>query len=413
MRTSSGPGSWARPALILLTLAYLILIGWMAQRPVQTDFAKFYSSARLLLAGKDIYSRIEPEQLGLEAASEAAQDWRGVHPNLNPPFAALLTAPLGLLSFPVAFWVWSLLSLFSGALAVRLLTGNGYDSELNYSSWLLVLFGYFPTWVNFKYGQVSLFLLLALTLMLRLARADKDWRAGALFGATVGVKLFTGLFLLFFLVRHRWLLLLAAALTGLACWGAALAAADWEAYDRYREALYFVTWQAANWNASFNGLFSRIFGGSESVPLLEGDFLSRPLASVSSVLATLTLVWAISRGTDDSQFDLGFSLTIPLMLLISPLGWIYYFPLLLIPMAAAWRILPGDQRGKRLRTWLGAAWALTSLPSWFVTADLITPASVGFATGALHTLSLLFFTGVLVMILRSPRATAASNGAGA
>ena len=61
------------------------------------------------------------------------------------------------------------------------------------------------------------------------------------------------------------------------------------------------------------------------------------------------------------DFDLVFSLTIVSMLLISPLGWIYYYVLLIIPFIVAWSAAMYLDE-KILKGMVIAAWILCSIP---------------------------------------------------
>ena len=67
--------------------------------------------------------------------------------------------------------------------------------------------------------------------------------------------------------------------------------------------------------------------------------------------------------------DLAFSSYIVIMLLVSPLGWIYYFPFLLIPLTAIWKgshLLGG---GGSFRTLAVLAWLLSTMPKTLVKPD--------------------------------------------
>ena len=59
--------------------------------------------------------------------------------------------------------------------------------------------------------------------------------------------------------------------------------------------------------------------------------------------------------THTAGFDLGYGLTLAVMLLVSPLGWMYYFPLLLLPGYAVW-LLTREGRLRPLRWGLLVAW---------------------------------------------------------
>ena len=54
-------------------------------------------------------------------------------------------------------------------------------------------------------------------------------------------------------------------------------------------------------------------------------------------------------------------MTVPTMLLASPLGWVYYFPALLLPFLWLWKT-SGDLALRRARVALVAAWLLAAAP---------------------------------------------------
>jgi len=60
--------------------------------------------------------------------------------------------------------------------------------------------------------------------------------------------------------------------------------------------------------------------------------------------------------------DLAFSACLVLMLLVSPLGWMYYFQVLLIPLVTIWEG-SGTLPGGRAFRWLAVlAWMLSTVP---------------------------------------------------
>jgi hypothetical protein len=102
-----------------------------------------------------------------------------------------------------------------------------------------------------------------------------------------------------------------------------------------------VTWQSANQNASIHGYFSRIFGGSLSVPLIDAPALGKALGYLLATILVTLLAWLLrptQRLATTVRTDLGFSFTLVAALLISPLGWMYYFPFLLIPFFVLFRL---------------------------------------------------------------------------
>ena len=219
----------------------------------------------------------------------------------------------------------------------------------------------------------------------------------------MSLKIFVGLFLLFFLVRRRWRLLFwfigtFTLLSLLPLWFFGI-----DAYKNYITILSSVTWYAASWNASFLGFFTRIFGGSENIPLFNLPAVAQTLARICSGLFILWLAWlAWPRAQESStdRFDLGFSLTITGMLLISPLGWMYYFPALLIPAVVAWRMV----RRLEARIWYQAmiilAWLLSTIPHSLIPAPAMDSPQLWFFWAGPYFYALLLFSFILASLSR-------------
>src|ERR1700679_2329925 len=107
-------GKW-RPWLLTVLALGLALFGVrhiardLPSRADGNDFAHYYISSRLLLAGADIYSTpLQPEY----------ERWgfRYTHPiptATNPPLLVAIVAPFAWLSPAAAFWAWVVLEIFS------------------------------------------------------------------------------------------------------------------------------------------------------------------------------------------------------------------------------------------------------------------------------------------------------------
>ena len=185
------------------------------------DFYKFYISAKLYWEGKSIYSPVP--KIILEKPKEKVSDWLKndqsqaiqssrdtEHANLNPPFQTLLLAPVGLIKYEQAFLIYSFISIISGLVAVLLIAHETANEKYELSFlfiFMIIIMLYFPTWSNILYGQLSLVLLLLITLAWIAARNGRDALGGIYLGLAMSLKIFVGLFLLFFLVRRRWRLL--------------------------------------------------------------------------------------------------------------------------------------------------------------------------------------------------------------
>jgi hypothetical protein len=376
------------------------------------DFYKFYMSSKFYWEGKSIYSPVpkinfeKPKEKGSDwlknDQSQAIQSSRDIeHANLNPPFQTLLLAPVGLIKYEQAFMIYSFISIISGLVAVLLIAHETANKKYELSFlfiFMIIIMFYYPTLTNIIYGQLSLVLLLLIALAWIAARNGRDALGGIYLGLAMSLKIFVGLFLLFFLVRRRWRLLLwfigtFTLLSLLPLWFFGI-----DTYKNYITILSSITWYAASWNASFLGFFTRIFGGSENVPLFNLPAVAQTLTRICSGLFILWLAWlAWPRAQESSldRFDLGFSLTITGMLLISPLGWMYYFPTLLIPAVVAWRMV----RRLEARIWYQAiiilAWLLSTIPHSLIPAPQMDSPQLWFFWAGPYFYALLLFSFIL------------------
>lgn len=350
-------------ALVLagLVAAYAATLATVASEPL-TDFPTFYVAARHALEGKDIYAQDQAD-LGLLPPTRASSG-EPLNPNLNPPFQTLLMAPLGLVDYATAFWLWSLVSLallVAGAMAVESASRNPGATAWRMPGLVVMLLAYFPTWASFVYGQFGLALFGLLALVWFGARNRREVLAGVSLGLALSLKPFAAIFLLLYMLRRRWRLLAAAVATATLCALVALVAFGWAPYAHYLGVLGGANWHAASWNASFLGFFGRIFGGSRNLPLVDVPGLAQVLAAAGSATILGALVWLAEprrQVLSERRLDLAFALAVLAMLLVSPLGWMYYFPSLAIPVLVLWR--------EGCRWPAVAAWVLSSVPHLLV-----------------------------------------------
>ena len=392
----------------LLVAFYFITINTFAKYPQSTDFYKIYSSAKFFWEKKDIYTFIPFEKRPL-ADTQAPSEIKTLHPNLNSPFHTLFMSLFGLLSFNQAILIWSTFSLGCGLGAVALISyymsGIGFNMPLVLGLWVLLFF-YFPSWVNFRLGQFGFLLLLLVTGVWATSKRGAENKAGIILGLAIALKLFLGIFLIFFAVNRRWRLLCWAIATFLFCNLLSLLIFGIPTYLKFLSLLQEMPWYAGSWNSSFTGFFTRIFGGSKNHALFDLPWLSHLLSSALALLLLSSLIWSAwprATGSPADRFDASFSLASIAMLLISPYGWIYYFPILFIPVIVMWHI--SERLGTRLwyKILLAAAWVLSSIPTSLVAAEDIAKDQAHlwfFTSGGFYFYSLLIFAGVSWSMLR-------------
>ncbi len=412
-------------ALVLVLAGYVFLAEtqW-ARAPVGGDFMKFFASAQLLVQGEDIYSPVPLGGFDFWSDPESAPG-RPLHPNLNPPFATLLQAPLGMLDYYTAFMIWALLGLAGGVLGAYLVgrtvgfkgrapgergpgergpeargpgepdperdgprervpgepgaeeSGPGNRGAGSHPTtagvlWALLLLVYFPTFSALRFGQWTLVPFFFLVLAWLAWRSGRDGTAGVLLGGLAAVKLFFGAFFLLFLARRRWRAAGAFAAAWVLCTGLSAAAVGVDTLLAYPSVVSIADWHGASWNASFLGFFSRLLGGGGvEDPLIRASSLTPVLAGLLSLLAlaSLFLLPREKEGTEERRkgHDLAFALTIPVMLLASPFGWMYYFPFLLITLAVLWQRSRETEEPKQFRQLLVLAWLLSTVPQTLIT----------------------------------------------
>lgn len=410
----------------LLFAYYLHTINDLSQFPEKTDFYKFYKSALLHKEGKSIYSPVPftpGEDMLYRLTEKAKAKMNTLHPNMNAPFLTLFILPLAVLPFDKAFCVWSFFSLFMALAAVGLIAYkrpfDDYETLKKGSVipqktivahvlilWIIILL-YFATWVNAASGQFGLFLLGMIIFVWLSARKEKYQLAGIILGIAMSVKIFLGLFLVLFAVQRRWKVLLWATSVFIVCNIISFIVFGFSAYKQYMEVVVAShMYINASWNASFIAFFTRIFGGAENIPLIELPVVAYGLACGLSGLLVYGLIWASwPRSGDVSpliRFDTGFALTIASMLLISPFGWIYYFPPLIISLLVVWHASTTFKAGNLYRVLVVAAWILSCLPVQLINSEEIAMNDpvAWFTTSGYYFYSLIIFCFVLLQISR-------------
>ncbi len=327
--------------LPILLLAYGGVTYYKASNNIATDFTSFYESVHAYHHQESIYTRQRQNLYfttkGMRAKLSPLIKYSE---NLNPPFVVSLILPFAYLSYSQAFIIWTCLSLLLGFMATLLLLKT-FTLKLSSTKQILLsiilLLAYFPTYANIAYGQFGLILYFFLICFWLSARKGRDNIAGVILGFTLGMKLFLGLFLIYFLLLRRWRLLCYAMITFLLT----LLIGAWvfgsAAYINYWHVIHSIDWYSASWNASLLGLVTRLLGQNNASVIVHWslqEILSYAVLAITCFylyLRDISLIQSQQHEHDSaSQFDIGFCLTLVTMLLLSPLGWLYYFPLLLL-----------------------------------------------------------------------------------
>jgi hypothetical protein len=314
------------------------------------DFTKFYLSAQAFLEGDDIYKAIDLEELGsLPEGLKVDQD--KIHANLNMPIVTLIFLPFLATTISAGMVMWVAVSI--GFIFISAwLFGDELIRKGNlprHMHWMIagfiaiLLLLYFPTFAGAILGQLGQLLLLILCGAWIAARRGHNRVGGVLFGVALSLKPFTGIFLIVLPWLRRWDLMrwyigsfAAISVLGAIVFGPRI-------YLRYLSVLQEVDWYGFGWNASFMGTLSILFGGNAESHWLDLPRLAQLVSVALSLALYLQLVnWVCRTGDPTVRLDVAVAGSIPLMLLASPLGWLYYFPTLWITafavVLAAWTL---------------------------------------------------------------------------
>ena len=331
-RAGTRLGALARSAGLALIVVWTVVslsfgtVQLVAQgRDERVDFFTFLASANEWRAGRDPYvaSRTVPGADGLPML---------VHPNLNHPVMIPPFAPLTALSPAAAYYLWSALGVLLWAAAVALaLRVAGARAEP--AGWLAVaaLAATLPgVTYGLQLGQVALPLALLTVCCwagLRHPAGSPAALAGAVgIGVLVALKPFFFPLLLIFVPRRDWRALLAAGAGGM---GISLLALPFMGIGAFRTWLRLggtVDWYDHGFNSGLSGVLWR------SVSPAPPNSVTWAIAAVVALAAAATLYLAPPAGL--SRLDRNIAVLLVASMLGSPLGWLYYTPLLLPAFAA-------------------------------------------------------------------------------
>ncbi len=139
-----------------------------------TDFASFYTAGKIVTMGRspDLYNLglVNSIQQELYGSSPS-----GIYPFLNPPHFALLMVPFSILTYILAFTMWTILGLL-----VFWFSFKALDIQNPKKSFLWAL-TWFPVFAVVSFGQNSFFSIAIFCLTFYYWKRERNWIAGLLF----------------------------------------------------------------------------------------------------------------------------------------------------------------------------------------------------------------------------------------
>lgn len=390
--------------LLLLPIGYLYFneINSVKTELFYNDYGTFYESLRLAEHNQSLYKTYKIKITNPEN-SQTQRHLTNKPSNLNPPFFAFFIYPLGYLSYTTSLLSWLSLSIVGSFLAIGFIPqilAITKDRLFITAGLLVAFFAYYPTLINIQLGQLGLLLMPLIFFSWWMARTKKLVLCGILLGIATSIKIFFCVFGLYFLVRREWRSLGWFTGTILVCSLLPLTIFQFSEYLAYYKTLTHISWYTSSWNASLLGFLLRIFGGNREIntPLIYLPTLSHILHWVITGLLLVGLIKYLRPNKDidpQTKCDLDFSLTLTMMLLLAPLGWIYYFPLLFVPFIVLFKIANHGYQPLTLRLVTCVAIILTSIPYPLVLPKFIIGPTIVFLNAGVYFYALVLLCGLL------------------
>jgi alpha-1,2-mannosyltransferase len=273
-------------------------------------------------------------------------------PFTYPPFAAIVFYPLQLLPFGLVAFLWQTAGIAAlyGAIRIsqRLLGVPSGAGQRVAMLWTAVTIWIEPLRNNFDYGQINVFLLLA---VLWAAYATSWWLSGLLVGVASGIKLMPAIAGVYLLGVRRYGAAAFSAVVFLATVGVSLLVVGDQARYYFTDLLgdaHRIGPIATSINQSWRGGIARILG-------YDAGFGPPVLVAIAITAVLAVLAW---RALDESD-RLGRLLVVELFgLLLSPISWNHHW-VWLVPLMI-W-LIHGPLRERLGSRILGWGWLVLTL----------------------------------------------------
>lgn len=303
------------------------------------DFLQEYLLARSVIDGLDPYTPLPElvQQLIGEVPVAILP-----HSTPHPPPVILFVLPLGILSYPWASAVWSVLTLLA-LLWIIFWQQNpleeAHGSRIGILVTTLIWLGWRPFMEELLYGQLMILLLFLLVAAWRCVHHERNLLGGVLLGLVFAFKLMVWPILLFFAIRKDWKLVSAALVTIILLnLGAMLLITPEVVINYYIEtpaitslyrnfAFNFSVW-IVGWRL-FEGTFSPVLMDIEASPLIHAPFLA-PFVTYAVLLGFLVAGLMLAQSA--KTFDTSFGILLGLSTLVNPVAWVRYFTWLAFPL---------------------------------------------------------------------------------
>lgn len=312
------------------------------------DIIQEYLLAKAVLSGVDPYL----------PCPELAQRFVGsvpynmvLHPTPHPPPVAVLSLPLALVSYPQAAIIWFILEfvgilIFCYLMIIWNSETNGLSTVLYVPLMIFVLLSWSPFLIELFYGNVSIPLMFLIAGGWQALRSGRNLQSGLLIGSAVAMKLFVWPIIVFLAVKRNWRSAGSAiGVLGMANFVAALLMGFDKVINYYLaigpmiaqvhrvQGFNFSTWTI--FSRLFSGIGSEVLLGVEAPPLV----YMPNIVLFSFVLPAAFLIIGLTLAVKARSLDAAWGMLVCVCILISPVAWLQYLTLAVMPAIFALRCL--------------------------------------------------------------------------
>jgi alpha-1,2-mannosyltransferase len=361
---------------ILMVAACIVTIVAVARRPDvgTTDFRTFYQSGRQYLANTNPYVPFDVD--------------RG--PNLNPPWVVAIMAQVCRAPLPWAAGVWWTFSFACFFTAIGLIARAVAPGQFVAIASLVLVTQ--AAYANVRLGQVAWQVMLLMTAAWLADRSRRPVLCGVLLGLVMSWKPFLLVFAPYLLWRREWRALAAMTATIGCTVVLGLVAVGSAGYASWFDMLRLVEWAGHPLNASIRALLTRVLTPASlaeqpTTPLIVAPDWLDPVWIVGVVALAAV---AIRRVSSSRNTDVAWAALTLAALLVSPLGWIHYVPIVTGPLVAV--LINARPIGLRLAA---VGWLFLCVPFAWLKATTFGPALTLTVASAYSWGTLLLFLAVV------------------
>jgi len=320
----------------LILIAYFSILSWRnltaSSTMLNNDYALFYKTLR---DPSVMYRTLHH----LTVINKTLTD-QSIF-NFNTPTMNLFLKPMinfsDDLSTNVLLWV--LLSLFGASVSVILLTNWLNDYHIKYLVFLPALVALEtsrPALFNANSGQLAFFLLPILCAAFFLESIKKRNAAAVLFGLLASLKLFFLIFLLFYVTRQQWRLLLIFLVSFIGFFFLPIVfftkANYWTFFHANENSLQTIYRSLSPLNGALLGFVAKMFGFFKTHPTVIEILIPTYFLSIYIIVRWMIYDYRKLKYLPEFSTELAICFLIVFALMCSPSAWLYYHVFLLIPV---------------------------------------------------------------------------------